>query len=255
MNLEDTNLMPCQQQPLTRRRFLKIATGGSLALAGFPAWAANKKPAAEAKTKPAKHKASHPATRTASKPHSHPSKIHPAHAKSSHVHHPSKTLAKAHHPIQRPRLPEPPARSLVLQNTHTDEKLSLTYFEHGRYLPDALRAVNHILRDHRTGTIHPIDPELLDHLYDLRALLSTRHKPFQIISGYRSPLSNAILHQHSKGVAVNSFHTKGQAIDIRIAGLDSRVIRDAAIALRCGGVGYYEDSDFVHLDTGHFRIW
>lgn len=145
-------------------------------------------------------------------------------------------------------------RSLVFQNPHTGEKLNLTYFEKGRYLTDALDEINYLLRDHRTGDVHPIDPELLDQLHDLKQMLGLS-QPFGVICGYRSPLTNAKLHAESTGVANNSFHMYGRAVDIRIERFDLRRIHNAAIAMHRGGVGYYPDSNFIHLDTGTFRTW
>jgi uncharacterized protein YcbK (DUF882 family) len=143
---------------------------------------------------------------------------------------------------------------LAFHNIHTGDQLKLTYFEQGRYIEDALHEINHLFRDYHDGSVHPIDPALLDQLYDLKHTLEVR-KPFYIVSGYRSPATNADLRKHSDGVAKNSLHMQGRAIDIRIEGLDTRRIRNAALAMRQGGVGYYAKSDFVHLDTGSVRTW
>jgi uncharacterized protein YcbK (DUF882 family) len=148
----------------------------------------------------------------------------------------------------------PSHKSLAFQNTHTGDKLKLTYFEKGRYLKGALREINFVLRDFRTGDIYPIDIGLLDQLHDLKLMLGV-NRPFHIISGYRSPDTNAMLHTQSSGVANNSLHMQGRAIDVRIEGFDTRHIRNAALVMRRGGVGYYSESDFVHLDTGKFRSW
>ncbi|MGR9100188.1 MAG: YcbK family protein [Gammaproteobacteria bacterium] len=145
-------------------------------------------------------------------------------------------------------------KHLSFYNTHTGEKIALTYFEQGRYLADALEEVNYVLRDHRTGDVHEIDTSLLDQLYDLRKKLGVS-KPIQIISGYRSPATNAMLSRNSSGVAQKSLHMLGKAIDIRIEGVDSKVVRNAAISMRKGGVGYYQSSNFVHVDTGRVRYW
>lgn len=146
------------------------------------------------------------------------------------------------------------SRELSFHNTHTGEKLVISYYERGEYLSDALQGVNYLLRDHRTGDVHAIDTALLDQLYDLRMMFGT-HKPFHIISGYRSPYTNALLNKKSSGVAKKSLHMQGCAIDIRIPGIDSKKLRNAAIAMRSGGVGYYQRSDFIHLDTGRVRSW
>jgi uncharacterized protein YcbK (DUF882 family) len=148
----------------------------------------------------------------------------------------------------------PSYKALALENIHTGDKLKLTYFEAGRYIKDALQEISYLFRDYHTGDIHPIDPALLDQLYDLKLTLGVR-KPFHIISGYRSPITNAKLRRQSDGVAKNSFHMQGRAIDIQIAGVETKRIRNAAIAMQRGGVGYYPISDFVHLDTGNFRTW
>lgn len=148
----------------------------------------------------------------------------------------------------------PSHKVLAFHNTHTGDQLKLTYFERGRYIKDALHEINHLFRDYHDGSVHPIDPALLDQLYDLKHKLEVR-KPFHIVSGYRSPATNADLRKHSDGVAKNSLHMEGRAIDIRIEGLDTRRIRNAALAMQRGGVGYYGRSDFVHLDTGNVRSW
>lgn len=145
-------------------------------------------------------------------------------------------------------------RSLAIQNPHTGDKLSLTYFEKGRYLSDALEEISFLLRDYRTGDIHPIDPELLDQLHNLKQMLGL-NQPFDIICGYRSPLTNALLHAEHSGVANNSFHMSGRAVDIRIERFGLRRIHNAALAMHSGGVGYYPESNFIHLDTGTFRTW
>ncbi|MFA5983341.1 MAG: YcbK family protein [Methylococcaceae bacterium] len=145
-------------------------------------------------------------------------------------------------------------KTLALENCHTGEKIKLTYFERGRYIKPALREINYLLRDYNNDNVHQIDPALLDQLYDVKLMLGT-HKPFHIISGYRSPSTNAIMRKHHHGVAKDSLHMQGRAIDIQIQGLDTRRIRNAALAMQRGGVGYYAQSDFVHLDTGDFRTW
>jgi uncharacterized protein YcbK (DUF882 family) len=147
-----------------------------------------------------------------------------------------------------------PTRRLSFDNLHTGEKLDVAYFENGAYVADALAQVNHVLRDFRTGDVHEIEPRLLDLLTALSASLESRAS-FGVISGYRSPQTNAMLHQESGQVASGSLHMQGQAIDIRIAGVDSATIRDAALRLAIGGVGYYPTSDFVHVDVGRVRRW
>ncbi len=145
-------------------------------------------------------------------------------------------------------------RALDFAHTHTGEHLSVEYFSRGTYLPDALSTVNHFLRDFRTGDVHAIDAGLLDLLHSLTQLTGTA-KPFQVISGYRSPKTNGMLRQRSEGVAAGSLHMQGQAIDVRLADIPLAKLRAAALHVQRGGVGYYPASDFVHVDTGRVRRW
>ena len=145
-------------------------------------------------------------------------------------------------------------RALQFVHTHTGERLAVEYFGGGTYLQDALAAINHLLRDFRTEDVHTIDPGLLDLLHNLTSLTGTA-RPFQIISGYRSPTTNEMLRQHTDGVAAGSLHLCGQAIDVRLADVPLAKLRDAALAVRGGGVGYYPGQDFVHVDTGRVRAW
>jgi uncharacterized protein YcbK (DUF882 family) len=148
----------------------------------------------------------------------------------------------------------PDRRSLTLVHTHTGETLSTVYFQNGNYLAPSLEHVNHFLRDFRTNEVHSIDPGLLDILFDLQA--QAHHAgPFEVISGYRSPQTNAALRRQSSAVAEHSLHMEGRAIDIRLRGFATAKLRDLAIALHRGGVGYYAASDFVHVDTGRVRVW
>lgn len=146
------------------------------------------------------------------------------------------------------------SRALTFHHTHTGENLTAEYFSRGAYVPNALAAINHHLRDFRTGAEHAIDPALLDLLHRLAAVTETR-KPFEVISGYRSPKTNHMLREKTTGVAASSLHMLGKAIDIRVAGVPLAGLRAAAIGLRAGGVGYYPESDFVHVDTGRVRTW
>jgi uncharacterized protein YcbK (DUF882 family) len=145
-------------------------------------------------------------------------------------------------------------KTLALQNMTTGDALNVTYFEHGRYLPDALHEINYLYRDHLTDEVHPVDTALLDQLHDLQDTLGVK-KQIHVICGYRSPFTNAQLRSRSHGVAKNSLHMQGRAIDIRMVGVDSRTVRDAALSMAQGGVGYYPGSNFVHLDTGDVRTW
>ena len=148
----------------------------------------------------------------------------------------------------------PGSRSVSLAHAHTNERLSITYFRDGNYVRDALAQLDFLLRDFRTGEVHPIDPALLDILHDLR--LRTGHAaPFAVVSGYRSPRTNAELRRHSRGVAEHSLHMQGRAIDIRLPGYATRGLQQIALDLRRGGVGYYPAADFVHVDTGRVRAW
>ncbi len=147
-----------------------------------------------------------------------------------------------------------PARFLAFDNLHTGETTKLVYWEKGRYIKGALSEINHILRDHRTGDVARIDTTLLDKLFVLHNKLGSR-APFQVISGYRSPKSNAMMHNHSSGVAKRSMHVEGKAIDIRLQDAQLIHVRNAALAMNSGGVGYYPESQFVHIDTGRMRHW
>ena len=157
-------------------------------------------------------------------------------------------------PPARPASAQSAARRLAFYNIHTDESLRATYWERGRYLPDCLREIDFILRDFRTGDVRTIDPALLDLLHQLCATMEY-DEPISVISGYRCPATNAMLAARSSGVAWNSFHLHGMAIDIRLPGRRLASVRDAAIVLGRGGVGYYPGSDFVHVDTGPVRRW
>jgi uncharacterized protein YcbK (DUF882 family) len=146
------------------------------------------------------------------------------------------------------------SRSLSFYNLHTGESLKTTYFAKGEYIPGALREINHILRDWREDEVKPIDPALLDLLVGIHRRLDTK-EPFQIISGYRTPKTNAMLHFATEGVAVHSLHLDGKAIDICVEGRSLNNVRRAAMSMLGGGVGYYPRTGFVHVDTGRIRFW
>lgn len=148
----------------------------------------------------------------------------------------------------------PAAKSLEFLHLHTGERLRTTYWHDGVYDPGARAEINEVLRDFRTGDVAPIDPKLLDLLHALRRKLDT-NAPFHVISGYRSPKTNAMLSANSAGVAKKSLHMQGKAIDIRLPGRRLDDVRRAARALQRGGVGFYPKSDFVHVDTGRVRFW
>jgi uncharacterized protein YcbK (DUF882 family) len=145
-------------------------------------------------------------------------------------------------------------RSLRFFHTHTGETLAVVYSRNGRYVPESLERVKHFLRDFRTNEEHTIDPALLDILFELQRQAHDAG-PFEVISGYRSPQTNAALRSHSSEVAEHSLHMQGRAIDIRLRGFPTAKLRDIAIALQRGGVGFYSVSDFVHVDTGRVRRW
>ena len=145
-------------------------------------------------------------------------------------------------------------RRIALLNLHTGERLDIEYCRDGAYVPQALVAIENCLRDFRTGERHPMDPHLMDTLVDVAHALRVA-PTFSVISGYRSPQTNAMLHEHSTGVASRSLHMDGRAIDVRISGVDCADLAAQALDLKRGGVGYYRASDFVHLDTGAVRSW
>jgi uncharacterized protein YcbK (DUF882 family) len=145
-------------------------------------------------------------------------------------------------------------RILSFYNTHTHERLTVIYKNGNRYKPEALKKISYILRDHRSGDIYPMDPKLMDFVYDLLTKVNN-HGEVHIISGYRSPKTNAKLRQKSKEVARGSMHMKGKALDFRLPGTDTAVLSDTARAMKRGGVGYYRKSDFIQVDTGRVRNW
>ena len=146
------------------------------------------------------------------------------------------------------------AHRLSFYHIHTAEKLNVAYRENGELVPDALVAIDHYLRDFRTEQIHEIDVALLDKLHALFTTFDGRGN-FEVISGYRSPHTNAVLRHVTTGVAERSLHIEGRAIDVRLTSAKTTALRDAALALKSGGVGYYAESNFVHLDTGKPRSW
>ena len=145
-------------------------------------------------------------------------------------------------------------RSLSFDNLHTGEKAIIEYWSGGTYRPDGLAQANLILRDFRNGEIHPIDPRLLDLLHQLHVKLESG-APFQVISGYRSPATNAMLRETGHGTASKSYHMKGMAIDIRLADVELKHLHETALLMRAGGVGFYPGPDFVHVDVGPVRRW
>lgn len=165
-------------------------------------------------------------------------------------------LAGALLPIVSPAIAAlPAARRLQFEHLHTGEKLSVVFAVGDRYVPAALNALNSFLRDHYTGEVGTMDPQLFDLLFQARQELGCS-EPFQVISGYRCPATNISLRlAGGGGVAKQSLHMDGKAIDIRLPGVTLEDLRDAAISLQAGGVGFYERQQFVHLDTGRVRSW
>ena len=145
-------------------------------------------------------------------------------------------------------------KSLAFYNPHTGESLKTVYWTEGTYVPEALADINRLCRDYRCDEIIPIDLQLLDLLFAVHKKLEAR-QPFHIVSAYRSPATNAMLRQHNRGVAKNSLHIQGKAVDMRLPGRRIATVRRVAVSLRQGGVGYYPRSDFVHIDTGEVRYW
>jgi uncharacterized protein YcbK (DUF882 family) len=144
---------------------------------------------------------------------------------------------------------------LRLFHTHTGERIDIVYRRGDTYIPEALTRLNQYLRDHRTGAVLAYDPRVFDLLHDLDAKLGRPNSEIDIICGYRTPWSNEFLRTHGHGVAEHSLHMQAKAIDIRMPGVRSSNLRDAALAMHRGGVGYYATSDFVHVDVGRVRRW
>lgn len=145
-------------------------------------------------------------------------------------------------------------KKVSLLNMHTGERIRTAYWERGKYIPGALKEIAKVLRDHRSGERHPIDPRLLDLIQQLQYKTGSS-KEFQVVSAYRSPATNAALSAQSHGVAKNSLHMQGKAVDIRLPGIPLHVLRRAAMSMHAGGVGYYPQSNFIHVDTGNVRYW
>jgi uncharacterized protein YcbK (DUF882 family) len=154
-------------------------------------------------------------------------------------------------------VPSPHEYRLHFYHTHTGERLDVVYRRGDQYIPEALDELDHYLRDHRTGDVRHFDPRLFDLLYDLTASLSDSGGEIDVICGYRTPWSNEFLRTRKPhtGVAQHSLHMQAEAIDIRLRGIPTSELRDAALRLHRGGVGYYRSSDFVHVDVGRVRHW
>lgn len=159
----------------------------------------------------------------------------------------SRTVTAATLPVQEHRL--------VLFHLHTNERINIVYRRGDEYLPDAVDQLDHFLRDHRTGDVTTLDPRLFDLLSDLTVAVGRAGAEVDIVCGYRTPWSNEFLRRTTAGVAKHSQHMRGEAIDIRIPGVSTARLRDAALRLHRGGVGYYPQSQFVHVDLGPVRRW
>jgi len=154
-----------------------------------------------------------------------------------------------------PLIDLPDNRKLAFNNLHTRERLSLFYAEDSNYIPESLDTLNHFLRDHYSGDVGKMDPELFDLLFQIRQTLSSK-EPFQIISGYRSPKTNSMLkNTRGGGVAKHSLHMEGKAVDIRLNGVPLKDLHEVALSMRGGGVGFYPGQQFIHVDTGRVRTW
>jgi uncharacterized protein YcbK (DUF882 family) len=145
-------------------------------------------------------------------------------------------------------------RSLKFFHTHTGKTLEIEYFSDGEYSTEAMQALNLFLADFRNHQTTEMDPALLDILYRIKQQTGS-HGTFEVISAYRSPETNDMLRSRSNGVAKNSQHLHGRAIDVRLTDVDTKTLQQTALALKAGGVGYYRKSDFVHIDTGRVRRW
>jgi uncharacterized protein YcbK (DUF882 family) len=165
-------------------------------------------------------------------------------------------LATLGHTVES-TVPSPHEYRLRFYHTHTGERLDVVYRRGDQYIPEALDALDHYLRDHRTGDVRHFDPRLFDLLHDLTASLGDSGGEIEVICGYRTPWSNEFLRTRNPhtGVAQHSLHMQAEAIDIRLLGIPTSELRDAALRLRRGGVGYYRSSDFVHVDVGRVRHW
>ena len=153
------------------------------------------------------------------------------------------------------RAASPELHRLRLYHTHTDQRLDVVFRKGNDYVPGAIAQLEYFLRDYRTGDLHHFDPRLFDLLSDLTASVGDADGEIDVVCGYRTPKTNAFLRSRSRAVAKNSLHMQAMAIDIRVPGIDTATLRDAALALHRGGVGYYHREDFIHVDVGRVRRW
>jgi uncharacterized protein YcbK (DUF882 family) len=152
-------------------------------------------------------------------------------------------------------VPPVPKYRLRLYHTHTNERIDVVYRVGDTYVPEATARLEHFLRDHRTGDERPFDPRLFDLRADLTTSIGRPGTEIDVVCGYRTPWSNEFLRRRSSAVARHSLHMQAMAIDIRVPGTKTSDLRDAALSLHRGGVGYYQRSDFVHVDLGRVRRW
>ena len=159
--------------------------------------------------------------------------------------------------VSSPRTSSPGSHDhlLLLYNTHTAERIDIVYRRGEAYIPEALAKLDFFLRDHRTGDVRHFDPRMYDILSDLTASVGRSGGEIDIVCGYRTSSTNEALRAHTTGVARNSLHIQAEAIDLRMPGIDTLKLRKVALALARGGVGYYPNSDFIHLDIGRVRQW
>lgn len=151
-------------------------------------------------------------------------------------------------------MPSGGAQVVSFRNSHTGEVYSGVYRVGNRYLPEAFERINYVMRDFRANEVFPMDPRAIDIIAAVHRYTGT-DQPYSLISGYRSPHTNAMLRSHSRGVAKRSLHMSGQAIDVRLGDINAKHLREIAVTLKAGGVGYYPRQGFVHMDSGMFRTW
>jgi len=155
----------------------------------------------------------------------------------------------------RATIPSIPKYRLRFFHTHTGERLAIVYRRGNNYIPEALARLDTYLGDQRTGDARPYDPRVFDLLHELIVEVGHPDAEIDVVCGYRTPWSNEFLRAHGRGVARHSLHMRAMAIDIRVPGVKTTSLRDAALGLHRGGVGYYASSDFVHVDVGRVRRW
>lgn len=167
---------------------------------------------------------------------------------------PEKTRVPHNPPKVEKPVPAIAPKRLHLHSVHTGETINIVFWRDGAYIPEALDKLNHFLRDHRSGAVTQMDPELFSIIHRLYGAVDGEG-PIEIISGYRSAETNAMLRRMGRNVARKSMHVIGRAMDIRIQNVSAKKVRDTALDFKIGGVGFYPKSNFVHIDTGRYRFW